>query len=126
MMPQRAMRPCNKPGCINLTNRTYCDEHKPIRQPIQRDKDKEREYNKQRGSAASRGYDSKWRAYRIEFLKRNPKCVRCGSPATVVDHVLPHKGNKGLFWTRFNHQALCTVCHDRKTATEDGGFGRKG
>jgi 5-methylcytosine-specific restriction protein A len=40
-----------------------------------------------------------------------------------VDHIIPHKGNKGLFWTRFNHQALCKSCHDRKTATEDGGFG---
>jgi 5-methylcytosine-specific restriction protein A len=28
-----------------------------------------------------------------------------------------------LFWNETNWQPLCKECHDRKTATEDGGFG---
>nr|WP_292832122.1 HNH endonuclease signature motif containing protein [Mesorhizobium sp.] len=31
-----------------------------------------------------------------------------------------------LFWDRSNWQPLCKPCHDRKTATSDGGFGREG
>lgn len=44
-------------------------------------------------------------------------------PATVVDHIIPHKGDKILFWDPKNHQAMSKKCHDRKTAREDGGFG---
>ncbi len=29
-----------------------------------------------------------------------------------------------LFWDRANWQPMNRVCHSRKTATEDGGFGR--
>jgi 5-methylcytosine-specific restriction protein A len=45
--------------------------------------------------------------------------------ATVVDHIIPHQGDMTLFWDAdSNWQSLCKTCHDRKTATEDGGFGR--
>ncbi|WP_317617964.1 HNH endonuclease [Rhodobacter capsulatus] len=33
--------------------------------------------------------------------------------ASVVDHITPHRGNKALFWDRYNWQALCKPCHDR-------------
>ncbi len=45
-------------------------------------------------------------------------------PATVVDHIRPHKGNQELFWDVTNWGALCKRCHDIKTVKEDGGFGR--
>lgn len=47
------------------------------------------------------------------------------TPATVVDHVIPHKGDKKFFWDENNWQPLCKRHHDIKTATEDGGFGRE-
>ncbi|MFE0394738.1 HNH endonuclease [Paenibacillus lactis] len=58
----------------------------------------------------------------------NPLCVQCYrdnrvSAATVVDHIIPHKGDQALFWDRQNWQALCKKCHDIKTVREDGGFG---
>jgi 5-methylcytosine-specific restriction protein A len=127
-MPSKPLRPCHKQGCPNLTRDKYCEDHISMAQQEQRQRDiaKAKAYDKKRGSPTARGYDYKWQQYRIEFLKRNPQCVVCGAPSTIVDHVIPHKGNKGLFWTRFNHQALCKSCHDRKTATQDGGFGRQG
>ena len=89
---------------------------------------------KQRGdtkreSSAKRGYDRRWQRYREQFLAQRPwcECDRCkGSyvPASVVDHIVPHKGNRELFWDPNNHQAMAKQCHDRKTAREDGGFGR--
>ena len=48
----------------------------------------------------------------------------CVQRASVVDHVIPHHGSSALFFDRANLQALCKRCHDRKTAREDGGFGR--
>jgi 5-methylcytosine-specific restriction endonuclease McrA len=33
-------------------------------------------------------------------------------PATVVDHIKPHRGDPELFWDASNHQALCKHCHD--------------
>jgi 5-methylcytosine-specific restriction protein A len=47
------------------------------------------------------------------------------NPATVVDHIEPHKGDMVKFWDETNHQGLCTPCHNSKTAREDGGFGHK-
>lgn len=84
-----------------------------------------------RGTAASRGYDRRWKAFRDAFIAMHPLCVACEAaglivPAAVVDHIVPHGGDMGLFWQDGNHQSLCKVCHDRKTATEDGGFGRGG
>lgn len=55
------------------------------------------------------------------------ECERRGhiTPATVVDHIIPHEGNLELFWDENNIQSLCKSCHDRKTAGE-GRWGKKG
>lgn len=62
-------------------------------------------------------------------MKRHPLCRLCEeqgkvTPATVVDHIIPHKGDQALFWDTTNWQSLCKTCHDTKTAREDGAFGR--
>jgi 5-methylcytosine-specific restriction endonuclease McrA len=81
-----------------------------------------------RPSAARRGYDGRWRAYRLAFLSSNPWCdyhLRRGRRirATVVDHRLPHRGDRRLFWDPANHQALCRECHDRlKHVEEHSGY----
>ena len=64
-----------------------------------------------------------WRDARSAFLAEHPACARCGAPATVVDHTVPHRGDPVLFWDRRRWQALCASCHGRKTAAQDGGFG---
>lgn len=40
-----------------------------------------------------------------------------------VDHIIPHRGDDALRLALSNLQTLCNVCHSRKTASEDGGFG---
>ncbi|MEG0049160.1 MAG: HNH endonuclease signature motif containing protein [Clostridia bacterium] len=35
--------------------------------------------------------------------------------ATVVDHIVPHRGDGELFWHKENWQPLCKDCHDWKT-----------
>lgn len=73
-----------------------------------------------RGGADARGYNAEWRKARAAFLKRHPLCVECQregklTPATVVEHIIPHRGDPQLFWDEGNWQALCKGCHDRKT-----------
>jgi 5-methylcytosine-specific restriction endonuclease McrA len=69
-------------------------------------------------------YDRAWKAARAIFLRANPLCVCCmqeqkrATPATEVDHIIPHRGDRALFWDRVNWQALCKTCHARKTASE--------
>lgn len=114
---------CSWPGCrcvVDMPER-YCLKHKE--KAAQR-----REVN--RLTAHQRGYNSEWRRARALFLSDHPICEECkregkASAATVVDHIVPHKGNKALFWDESNWQALCKHCHDVKTAKEDGGFGNE-
>jgi len=121
MSAMQAMRPCRYPGCPQLVTSGYCDRHR---------KQEQRRQDERRGSAAERGYDARWQRARLIFLQKNPLCIECQKeghiePATVVDHIVPHKGNVDLFWDESNWQPLCRKHHDIKTAMEDGGFGNK-
>ena len=113
-MANKPLKPCNKIGCRQLTRDKYCDQHQELTNS----------YDKSRGTAAQRGYGTRWRKARAYYLSKFPICDRCNGVASVVDHITPHKGDYGLFWDKENWQPLCTPCHNRKTSTEDGGFGR--
>ena len=39
--------------------------------------------------------------------------------ATDVDHIVPHRGDKTLFWDQGNWQPLCHRHHSSKTRRED-------
>ena len=41
--------------------------------------------------------------------------------ATVVDHMMAHKGNLDLFYDPDNLQPLCKPCHDRHAQRRDRG-----
>lgn len=103
-MPYRPRKPCHHPGCPNLTEGMYCTLHQPQHKP-----------DTQRPSAHRRGYTKRWQTASKSFLLHHPFCVRCRqqgrlTPATVVDHIIPHRGDQKLFWDESN---------DRKTWTED-------
>ena len=74
-----------------------------------------------RESASRRGYDARWRRESEEYKRKNPLCVEClaGGVVTavfVVDHIIPHRGDKELFWDKSKWQSLCEIHHNRKTA----------
>lgn len=109
---------CAKTGCKELTSERYCEEHRK----------EKNSYDQDRGTAYERGYDARWQRVRKQYLKKHPLCA-CEDckrlvvplPANVVDHIIPHKGNKELFWDRSNWQPMNHRCHNRKTAKYDGG-----
>jgi 5-methylcytosine-specific restriction protein A len=139
-MPTAAPKPCKKPGCRLLTTQgAYCPEHaKVVRQQTE----------VKRESSTKRGYGYRWQQTSKGFLKAHPLC-QCPDclegeirllQSTVVDHIIPHRVDEAiksgdedriakawaLFWNRDNWQAMSKPCHDKKTATEDGGFRGKG
>ncbi len=112
-MPRRPNTPCKHPGCPKLVpyGTNYCADHAPA-------------HAHDNKTTAEKGYGKRWQRERAVFLREHPLCVRClkegrATPATVVDHITPHRGDPILFWDRGNWQALCKSCHDTKTMTED-------
>lgn len=112
-MPYRSKVPCRHPGCPELVDPKvkYCEKHKAL-------------HPEEIRSAGSRGYGKAWQKTSKQYLAAHPLCVRClregrYKKATLVDHIIPHRGDEKLFWDRDNWQALCKRCHDRKTWTED-------
>lgn len=70
-----------------------------------------------RGSASSRGYDGAWAKASRGHLRSDPFCRYCDligdtTPATLVDHLYPHKGDRWLFWLRQFWVSSCKDCHD--------------
>lgn len=120
-MAVRGKSICRHAGCHKLLDVPgYCEAHAALHQ---------KQADSHRGSASERGYNRRWQKARATYLARNPLCVHCRDEhrtvsATVVDHIVPHKGDQQLFWNTANWQPLCKSHHDRKTAREDGGFGR--
>lgn len=111
-MPNKPLRPCSKTGCMELTSERFCVEHK---------KDEQKRYDKQRGTAAQRGYNYRWQKYSKLFLKspenafcklQLPGCTRL---AECIDHINPPEGaNDPRFWNTKNHQAACIHCNSVK------------
>ena len=123
----RSLKFCAHAGCDELVTFGYCEKHRAEYEARERDKTKLLESN--RKSASERGYDSRWQKARRTYLAHHPLCAECQrqgklTPATVVDHIVPHKGDRHLFWDKSNWQSLCKSCHDSKTAKEDGRWGK--
>lgn len=73
-------------------------------------------------SRHARGYGTEWVKARDRILKRDAymcqPCLTAGrpTPATQVDHIIPKA--KGGTDDPDNLQAICTDCHDAKSARE--------
>ena len=111
-MPIKPQKMCNHPGCkTRIDQGAFCDKHGI------------KEWDKTRATPSMRGYDRRWRKARTIFLSENPLCVKCLqqerlTPATEVDHVIPHKGDYERMWDKNNWQSLCKPCHSAKTRAE--------
>jgi len=113
MSPTKPMSPCRYPRCAALAvpGSAYCLTHR-------------REKGRERGTSKEQGYDNRWRKARRAYLNANPLCVECKGEgrveaATIVDHIIPHRGDYELMWdSEGNYQSLCTYHHQVKSNEE--------
>ena len=86
----------------------------------------QREYDQRRAreSETRRLYwTARWRKLAKAHLDQHPLCVMCEAecsvvPATVCDHVTPHRGDVDLFWSG-PFQGLCKTHHDGAKQREE-------
>lgn len=62
-------------------------------------------------------YDYRWQKASKQHLRGEPLCRMCKGlgkvvEATVVDHIVPHRGDLVLFRDPTNWQSLCKPHHD--------------
>ena len=108
-MPDLLKKRCGVRGCPNTTRNRYCDEHAPLAR---------RFYDRKRGSAAERGYDSDWE--RVAEERRRLDCGLCqpcldeglviASP--IVDHIIPLHVRPDWRLEIGNTQVLCLFYKD--------------
>ncbi len=106
-MPRKPLSPCRYPGCPNLCEGSYCDEHKTLGN---------REYNRyRRDPETNKRYGAEWRTIRSIYVKSHPLCEQCLKngrivPTAEVHHIVPlaDGGNND----DSNLMSLCHACHN--------------
>ena len=110
-MPLKPKRPCSFPGCPNLTNARFCEEHA---------KQEAKRYEKYgRDPAAKKRYGRTWKRIRDRYIAANPLCEQCKkngklTPAEEVHHIKPL--SQGGSNTDDNFMSLCKSCHSSISA----------
>lgn len=107
-MPYKPKKSCKYPRCPNLirVDQAYCNTHKGLNR---------------RSSTTKQGYNYRWQKESKKFLAENPYCFYCMQKgltvlASIVDHIIPHRGDMELFWNKANWQSLCKRHHNIKSA----------
>lgn len=100
----RAPKLCAR--CSTPTRGTYCDAHKPAPGWVSHPSPSRVQLTR-----------AERHAFRTAIIRPGVRCVDCGQPATVADHVIPI-AEGGSNDPTTNGAALCAPCHDRKTQAE--------
>ena len=119
-MPKMPKHPCGFPGCPNLTDGRFCEEHA---------KQENRRYERyQRDPATKRRYGRAWQRIRDRYAAAHPFCEECYkrgvlTPTEEIHHIKPlaHGGTHA----ENNLMALCKPCHSRITAEMGDRWPRK-
>lgn len=128
-MVRKPKRPCNRPGCRNLTRDRYCEKHQQLQ--VERERERQRYYDEyQRDKRAASFYKSvAWRRLREQRLTKDyGLCQDClmwqrVTPATEVDHIIPIRARWDLRLNLDNLRSLCHKCHAIKTQEDKRRYG---
>ena len=107
-MPKKPLRPCSHPGCPNLCEGQFCEQHRV---------EERRKYDKyERSSDVNRKYGRAWKRIRDRYAAEHPLCEMCLkegrlTPVQEVHHILPV--SKGGTHARDNLMSLCQSCHTK-------------
>ena len=107
-MPTKPKRPCGYPGCPNLTDGQYCEQHRILER---------RKYDRyERDPDIHKKYGQAWQRIRKRYADSHPLCERClregrCTPVAEVHHILPvSQGGTHDFG---NLMSLCRSCHNK-------------
>lgn len=111
-MPTRAPSVCGHCGAAHPSGQR-CERLKRI------DADRKARFDKTRPTARARGYDARWEKEAKAFLAQpeNEYCS-CGSPATLVRHVISIRRAPQLRMNRNNWLPGCARCNAHDAAKE--------
>ena len=107
-MPRKPKHACSWPGCPNLTDKRYCEEHEAKAN---------RQYNKyERSPDVHKQYGRSWKRIRDRYARKHPLCERClaeGRYVAVeeVHHIVPI--SQGGTNSEDNLMSLCRSCHQK-------------
>ena len=107
-MPRKPLRPCSHPGCPNLCDGQFCEQHRV---------EERRKYDKyERSADVNRKYGRAWKRIRDRYAAEHPLCEMCLkegrlTPVQEVHHILPV--SKGGTLARDNLMSLCQSCHTK-------------
>ena len=105
-MPRRPKRPCSFPGCPNLTDGRFCEEHA---------KQEAKRYERyERDPASKRRYGRAWKRIRDKYVQEHPFCELCYKKGLLVEaeqvhHIKPL--SEGGSHAPDNLMSLCDSCH---------------
>lgn len=108
LMPRKPKHPCRYPGCPNLTDETYCEEHRKVAR---------RQYDKyERAPDVKKVYGYQWSKIRDRYIRKHPLCEKClvegrSTLAEEVHHKIPVK--RGGTHDESNLMSLCQSCHTK-------------
>ena len=126
MSNQKPLRPCNKPGCSQLTRDGYCEQHKTAKAENNRYYDKY-----QRNKKHDRFYHSAaWIKCRDYIrIRDNGLCQHCLNQkritvGIIADHIVPLSVDWNKRLDESNLQLLCAGCHAVKTAEDLQKYGK--
>ena len=123
-MQDKQMSICKYDGCFALTRSEYCDKHRlpscsSYKGNFSKDTYKT-DYQRRRALYGTK----RWKEMRAIHLLIEPFCRECMKEdgdevrAIDVDHIIPHRGDRKLFYDSTNIQSLCKYHHRKKTAGE--------
>lgn len=107
-MPRKPKQPCAYPGCPNLSDGRYCEQHRKL---------VEKNYEQySRNPAVHKKYGRAWKRIRDSYVKMHPFCERCFEqgilvPVDEVHHKIPI--SQGGTHDRSNLMSLCKSCHNK-------------
>lgn len=119
-LPRKPKRPCSYPGCPNLTEGRFCEEHQ---------KHENKRYEKyDRDPVIRRRYGRAWKRIRDAYVREHPFCEECFRkgiivPVEEVHHIKPLA--EGGAHDKKNLISLCKSCHARIHASRGDRWNKK-